>query len=416
MRMIKACTLPLLFVANTASAEPIKLDVTYSSNAYTSVLEQTVAAFEKLHPDVKIKFRTPVPNTYDELLQTTLRSAAIGDLPDISLQGNQSIQILAARNLAVPLNDLIAKDPNWSGLGYAPSLDEFGQLSGESYALAYATSVPIIYLNIDLLTKAGVTDIDALDNWDDLTAAAKKVQALGNDHVGGLFDYQSAGNWTFQALVTSQGKPFLTADGSDIAFDGESGLKALQILRDFGKTGTVDMTQPQMLQAFASGTVGVFASYSAAIGKIEEVAQGRFKLKSLPWPMLTESGRLPAGGRSLVILSHDKARQKAAWEFAKFLVGPEGQTILVKGVGAVPVNTIAIDRPDLLGDYYRANENSATALSSAARLTNWNPYPGADPVKVSDTVKDYLRRVLINHEDPKTVLGEMADKIDGMIH
>jgi multiple sugar transport system substrate-binding protein len=411
MRILQASTIPLLFMSTAVLAEPVTLNVTYSSNAYTAVLEQTAAAFEKVHPDIRIKYRTPVPNTYDQLLQLTIRSSAINDVPDVSIQGNQNIPVLASRGLAIPLDDLIRNDRNWAGLGYAPSLAKFGQVSGKSYALAYATSVPIVYLNVDLLKKSGVSDVDQLKSWEDLTAASKKVQALGQRYVGGMFDYQSAGNWTFQALVTSQGTPFMTDDGSRIAFNGKSGLKALQVLRRFGEAGTVDMTQPQMLQAFAAGTVGVFASYSTAIGEIEQMAHGAFKLKALAWPMIAEDGRLPAGGRAVVIFAKDRQRQQASWEFAKFLVGPVSQTMLVKETGAVPVNTVAIERPEMLGNYYRQNPTRATALSAVSRLTGWSTYPGQNPVKTSEMVKDNLRRVLIERQDPQQVLDRMVADI-----
>jgi len=410
-RIIQVCVIPLLLIANVVAAEPITLNVTYSSNIYTDVLRQTAAAFEKDHPDIRIKYRTPVPNTYDELLQSTIRSGAVNDLPDLSLQGNQNIVVIASRGLAAPLDGLIKDDKEWAGLGYAPSLGNFGRVHEKTYALAYATSVPTVFINVDLLRKAGVSQIERLKSWEELTAGAKKVQALGRGYVGGLFDYQSAGNWTFQALVTSQGVPFLTDDGSQIAFNGKSGMKALQILKNFGDAGTVDMTQPQMLQAFASGTVGVLASYSAAFDKIQEVSKGKFELRTLAWPMLSPEGRLPAGGRAVVIFAKDKRRQQASWEFAKFLVGQISQTILVKGVGAVPVNTIAIKRQGLLATYYIENPNQAVSLSATSRLTNWSTYPGENSVRISEVVKDNLRHVLIEHQNPQPVLERMVSEI-----
>ncbi|ARS67101.1 hypothetical protein CN204_30240 [Sinorhizobium meliloti] len=46
------------------------------------------------------------------------------------------------------------------------------------------------------------------------------------------------------------------------------GLLRLQDRGD-GAEKCRDMSQAQMLEAFSSGTVGVFASYSAALGQIE---------------------------------------------------------------------------------------------------------------------------------------------------
>jgi multiple sugar transport system substrate-binding protein len=398
-----------------ASADPITIQVSYSSGAYSSVLMESKRAFEATRPDIKISYRGPVVNTYDELLQTTLRSAAIGDLPDISLEGSQNVGILANRGIPITLDGLISGEAAWRDLGYSPSMQEVGQIGGKTYALAYATSVPTIYVNLDLLKKAGVDTANLPSDWTALSEAASKVQKLGGSVVGGLFDYYSTGNWTFQALITSQGGEILTADGAGIAFNSPQGLRALAILRTFGAAGTVDMTQSQMLQAFAAGTVGIFASYSAAIGQIEQQIAGKFQMRAAPWPILSENGRVPAGGRTVMIYAKDASKQKAAWEYVKFLTGAIGQTILVKGVGAVPVNRRAVDDPNLLGKFYDENPNQRAALAAVPRLTKWLSYPGANSVKISEIIRDQLRRALIRQEDPPVVMAEIVKQISPLL-
>lgn len=419
MKYIILCWVSTLLLATqsaSASAEAIKLRVAYSSGAYSAVLQETARQFEAIHPDIKIEYVTPIVNTYDELLQSTLRSALTGRLPDISLQGSQNVGILAQKGIAVPLNGRIRATPNWPELGYSPSIADVGQIEGKTYALAYATSVPIVYLNLDLLQKAGVNADTFTPDWDGLTDAAAKVSRLGGNIVGGLFDYNSTGNWTFQALITSQNGKVLTEDGTRIAFlDSTEGLRALEVLRKFGSAGTIDLTQTQMLQAFASGTVGVFASYSAALGQIEKQVGSKFKLQAVPWPILADGGRVPAGGRVLTLHTTDASKQNAAWEYAKFLTGPVGQTILVKGVGAVPVNDRAVSDVRYLGSYYDKNPQQKVALETASRLTAWPTYPGENSIKVSEIVRDHLRRVLVEREDPAQVLRDMKNSIQPLV-
>jgi len=396
------------WTSSIATAAPVTIEVSYSSGAYTDVLVESARQFEAAHPDIRIVYRAPVVATYDELLQSTLRSAITGSLADLSLEGNQNVGILAGRRIPIALDDLIAAESDWGGMGYAPAIADVGRVGGKVYALAYATSVPTIYLNVDLLRRAGV-DIDRLPTgWKGLIEAARKVQALGGGTVGGLFDYNATGNWTFQALVTSQGGQILSEDGTDIAFDGPEGLRALEILHDFGAAGTVDMTQSQMLQAFAAGTVGIFASYSAATGQIERQIDGKFAFRAAPWPILSAEGRIPAGGRAAMIYAAAPDKRQAAWQYVKFLTGPIGQSILVKGVGAVPVNELAVSDRSLLGGFYEAHPNQKAALQAVPRLTRWLTYPGPNPVKVSEIVREHLRRVLIKHEDPATVLADIV--------
>jgi multiple sugar transport system substrate-binding protein len=376
---------------------------------------ESARRFEITHPDIKIEYRMPVLNTYDELLQSTLRSALVGNLADVSLEGSQNVGILARRRIPVALDEFIRSEPDWNNLGYSPSIADVGDFQGRTYALAYAVSVPIIYYNLDLIKEAGIDAEHIPVDWSGIISLSAKVKKIRKDIVGGLFDYHSTGNWTFQAMITSQGGSILSADGSEITLDKPQVLRSLEILGDFGRAGTIDMTQSQMLQAFAAGTVGVFASFSAAIGQIEKQIAGKFNLKVAPWPAMSRDGRLPAGGRVAMIYAKDPRKQKAAWEFIKFLTGPVGQTILVKGVGAVPVNDLAVTDKMLLGSFYDENPNQKATLESVPRLTKWLPYPGDSAIKIGEVVRNQLRRVLISHDDPSVVLVDMKKAIEPLL-
>ncbi|MGO8034204.1 hypothetical protein ACC712_38670, partial [Rhizobium ruizarguesonis] len=50
---------------------------------------------------------------------------------------------------------------------------------------------------------------------------------------------------------------------------------------------------------------------------------------------------LATGGNAVVILTHDAAKQDAAWKFAKFAAGPYGASVVVPGTGYVPNNELA---------------------------------------------------------------------------
>jgi multiple sugar transport system substrate-binding protein len=405
----------LAMTAGCANAEQLTLSVSYSSGAYSNVMLESARRFEMMHPNIKIEYRMPVLNTYDELLQSTLRSALVGDLADVSLEGSQNVGILARRRIPIALDDLIRSEPDWTRLGYSPSITDVGDFQGKTYALAYAVSVPTIYYNLDLTKEAGIDAENLPADWSGIISLSTKIKTLRKDVVGGLFDYHSAGNWTFQALITSQGASILSADGSEITLDKPQVLRSLEILRDFGRAGTVDMTQSQMLQAFAAGTVGVFASFSAAIGQIEKQIAGKFTLKAAPFPAMSRDGRVPAGGRVALIYAKDPRKQKAAWEFIKFLTGPVGQTILVKGVGAVPVNELAVTDKTLLGSFYDQNPNQKATLESVPRLTKWLPYPGDSAIKIGEVVRNQLRRVLISHDEPSVVLVDMKKAIEPLL-
>jgi multiple sugar transport system substrate-binding protein len=398
-----------------ASAQTTDISVSYSLGSYREMLEETKKRFEAAHPNVRVTFRAPVLATHEEHLQQILRGAVTNDTPDVSFQGNQYVGLLARRGLAVPLDAFIAAEKDWAAQGYTPASSAVGRVDGKTFGLAYQTSAPIIFFNTTLLKRAGVS-IDPLPStWEDILEAVKKVQALGSGVTGGMFDYQASGNFTFQSLVNSYGGSMMSPDDRQIAFTGEAGLKALQILRRFGEAGMVDMTQQQSMQAFGAGTVGVMATFSSALEGLQRQAGDRFILQTGPWPMPVAGGTVPAGGRTAILLTRDPVKQRAGWEFIKFATGAEGQTILVKMIGAVPSNRIATERADLLGDFYKNQPNQHAGLKMVPHLAGFYSFPGDDAVKITTVLRDHLRSVVTLQQDPQAALQLMAREVQALL-
>lgn len=418
MRLLTLAATAIVVVA-CAAAGPVavqaetRLEVSYSGGPYTEPLQEIAWAFEERNPGIRISHRTPVVERQEDLLQNTLRAALTGDLPDVSFQGNLFLGVLASRDLPVPLDPLIAAEPDWGSLGYFPSVRTAGVIAGQTRALAFQTSVPILFWNAELVRRAGA-DPEALPTtWTGINALAKRIAALGT--VGAFFDYHSTGNWTFQAMVTSQGGRMMSPDDREILFNGREGMQALEWLRELGQAGMVDMTQAQSIQAFAAGGIGVLASFSAASEQIERGARGRFEVRTSAWPLPDANGRVPAGGRAVMIFTRDPVRQKAAWDYLKFVTGPVGQTILVRRLGAVPNNEIAVRDERYLGRYYEEHPNQRAALALTSNLTAWYAFPGENAVKISFEIRDQLREVLLQRKAPAAAIGDMTRAVQALL-
>src|SRR5262245_19187738 len=98
-KFVASLSLAVVVLASPAQGQKMTLNVSYSSGAYTAMLEETARSFEAKHPNIKIAYRAPVMATYDELIHQTLRAQITSDLPDVSFQGNQNIRFLAQRGL-----------------------------------------------------------------------------------------------------------------------------------------------------------------------------------------------------------------------------------------------------------------------------------------------------------------------------
>ena len=173
--------------------------------------------------------------------------------------------------------------------------------------------------------------------WPELLALGKTVEARAGTAVTG-FDYQweHTGNWLFQSLVTSKGGRILKADGCSIAFDDANGMWALKTLEAFGKSGMPNLGLGQARQSFVAGNVAMLVDSTSYVAAAERQIGGRFPFKTVAFPLATADGRLPAGGNVAMVFAKDAERQKAAWNYVKFVTGPVGQTAMVNSTGYMP--------------------------------------------------------------------------------
>ena len=382
-----------LSVAGVAHAE-VTLEVAYSNAAVFKAVQESIAArFMAQHPEIKIKFRNPA-SSYEELAQQLMRDKIVNALPDVAFNGINQLGLFVGQELPVALDAYAQADGGMEKLGYQSALAALGKKDGKQYGVPFGVSMPLVYVNTDLLAKAG-QDTSTLTSWPEILAAGKAIDLqVGKMTSGFYFDWEQTGNWLFQALVTSNGGKMLADNQCDIAFDDAHGMAALKILESFHKGGMKNLGQAEGRQAFISGNVGIWVSSSGFAATAEKMTSDKFKLKTLVFPVGKQNPRLPGGGAMAMVLSTDQARQKAAWEYVKFATGGEGQTIMAQGTGYMPVNEAAVNTPALMGDFYKKFPNQATVLKQLPLLTEWVSYPGSNSLKIIEVIKSYTEGLI----------------------
>ena len=401
-------------VVNAANAE-IRLQVAYSSApVYKAVQEEIAAKFMETHPDIKVEFRNP-PASYEELAQQLLRDKITDTLPDVAFNGINQLGLFVNQKLPVPLNSYVEADGGMEKLGYQASLAALGKRNGQQYGVPFAVSMPIVYVNTDLVSKVKA-DVNSLTSWQAILAAGKAIdQQIGGPVSGFYFDWEQTGNWLFQALVTSNGGRMLADNRCDIAFDDAHGMAALKTLESFSKEGMKNLGQVPGHQAFVAGNVGIWVSSSGFAAPAEKMIGEKFKLKTLVFPVAAEDPHLPGGGSMVMVLTTDKTRQKAAWEFVKFATGGVGQAIMAKGTGYMPVNQAAVTTPDLLGNFYKQFPNQMTALKQLPLLTEWASYPGNNSLKMIEVIKGYTEGLINGSRAAEQTMPALAKDVKALL-
>src|SRR5690606_4996960 len=141
----------------------------------------------------------------------------------------------------------------------------------------------------------------------------------------------------------------------------------------------------------------------------------RFEMVTGFFPLYGDEGRVPAGGNVAMMFAQDPERQKAAWEYIKFVTGPEGAVVMTKNTGYFPANMLPIEDPNGLKGFYDENPNQYTAVQQLPWLTGWYAFPGENGLKITDVINDNLQTVFDKSEQPLVALDKMSEEVQKLL-
>ncbi len=397
-------------LASVAQASETQVRVHYAIPTIWAETQQKLAdAFMEKHPDIKIVIDGPAEG-YADGVQRLLREAVANTTPDVAYVGLNRWRILEDRGLTQPLDAFIgakAKD-----MGYTPALLSLGSYEGKQHALGTSASTLVMYVNPDLVAKAGGSMKDFPTTFDGVIALAAKINGL-NDKTDGVWIGRH--DWRFQSLLGSHGGRPMSEDEGDITFDSKAGVTAAGLYQRFAQeAGMKSYGQNEARQAFPAGTLGIMFESSSLQKAFETGAGDAFQPVVKPLPIVAEdagSVYFPTGGSGIVMLTRDEAKQKAAWEYIAYITGPEGQKIIVENTGYAPANALVIEDDAYLGEFYAANPNSLVAHTQVANHAGpWYAYPGAEGVAVTDLIAASLVEITEGAK-PQASIEELAETL-----
>ncbi|NTE68061.1 ABC transporter substrate-binding protein [Agrobacterium tumefaciens] len=389
----------------TGKAHAVSLEVL---SLPLSTPPQLIDAFKTEHPEIELKLRPPAVD-YDDLTQRLIRDGISRTMPDVIFQGYNRSALTVRRGLAAPLSPFLEADKNWVQESYKATSDDLCRHDGKIYGLPFIISVPVLYYNADLVRQAGGNPDQLPQTWEDITALAARISALGDHRTGSFFDYAAAGNWTFMALINAQGGKIMSADDSKIAFDGPAGMRTLSVLQMFGKAGQVDMPRDQAYQAFSAGTVGVLLTSSGFLKSL--LKQAKFEVRTAAIP-IAEDGWLPAGGNCMMMTAMDPARQKAAWTFMKFMADAKAQQLMFDTTGYIPGNRLGVGG---LEKTVGPNDPRMTSVRSSTKAGEWYSFPGDNSLRITEVVRSYLQQVVTLRRTPQEAMTLMVNDIQHLL-
>ena len=404
--LLGAVALASAIATSAASAQQTTLDVLYAFPAFAKFHEPIAQEFMKRHPDIKIEFRAPAP-TYDDGHQTMMRQAVTNQLPDVYYSGfhllSELARTLAKRNQIVDLGPLLAAESkDFRDKNYSNKIVDLGKVDGKLYGLPFNASTPIMYYNAELVKKAGGDPDHMPTDWAGIMALAAKIKGGGSDVAGLAYNVHDWPDvWLYHAMITQEGGTVVSGD--KVSLGGpELGVKVLERFRRFvSEDGMPLIDWDQSRQQFIAGKIGIFFDTPARLRQVTDLIGDKFTLRTAIFPIDNKAkGGLPTGGNAAIITTRDPKKQQAAWEFLKFVTGPEAQKIVVETTGYLPTNLRATGK-EFLGEYYEKNPNFRTVSLQMDRSVPWQGYPGGNSVKTWRAQREIITAVMRGELDPK---------------
>ncbi|WP_217552924.1 ABC transporter substrate-binding protein [Streptomyces sp. GbtcB6] len=260
----------------------IKVEAWKGGGAEPANVAEINKAFEKAHPDIKVDFEYITANdTYTQKLQPELLGGKAGDV--IMVDTDKMNKWGASGYLA----DLSKE--SWASK-ISDSAKPFATSDGKVLAMPMELIGIGLYANMDLLKKAGITEVPA--DWPTFLADLAKVKKAGVTPIALPDKSGWTGSSTFQAigstLVYQKNKQWdadFLAGKTSFGTDWKSSLEQLKTLEAKGYVSWKnELGVDEWSQGPQDFSAGKSAFWYQGAWQVSNVAKAGFPVQFTPWP------------------------------------------------------------------------------------------------------------------------------------
>jgi len=309
---------------------------------------------------------------YSETLNAGIAAFRAGEQPHILMVFEVgTATMMAAKGAINPVYTVMADsgatfDPD----GYlGPVKGYYTTTDGDMLSLPYNSSTPVLWVNRDALSGAGLDPDMDLSTWEQVGDALDKLAAAG---------HQCPLTTAWQSWVHLENfsawhnQPFATKENgyagmdTELAFNGAAQVKHIQQMGDWAKEGKFIYAgrRNEGGANFRAGECAFFTESSAGYAGIKAEAKFDFEIRPLPYWSAVDGApqNTIIGGSSLWVLGgHDAAEYKGVAEFLSFLSTSDIQAKWHQDTGYLPITLAAAEQTKAEG-FYEANPGTNIAI------------------------------------------------------
>ncbi len=364
-------------------------------------VQAIVNDFEAANPDIKVKLTDMTWANGHEKIAIAFAS---GSAPDVVELGSDWIAQFAVNGHLADLSvDMIADSGHSDGWSMA-SYDD------KAYARPWILGTRVLFINQDLMKRAGLGENYLPITWDDLYDAAQKVNDLGRRIYGWGSNTAEKHRLykKFLPFFWSAGGQIFSDDGKYCVLSSMAGIHALEFYRKLHDSCGYVADQRGIEDAFLDGRIGFIISGDWLLKRIElEKRDINFSTTLIPGRTAGTRrfpGRSFLGGEFLAINAASENKE-AARKFITFVTSPENQLRFCKANRtATPSSKIAQQ-----DEYFQSDPNLQVFVIQLMQSV----HPPVDPqwVNIETIIERAVEKVLFEDAPIPSTLREARMQI-----
>ncbi|PSJ24930.1 ABC transporter substrate-binding protein [Streptosporangium nondiastaticum] len=357
-------------------------------------------AFEAQNKGVKVEATVL---SWTEVDKKVADMVAAGKAPDVAQIGAYADFAASGKLYSA---DQLLKIPTQADI--IPSIARAGEVARVQYGLPFVSSTRMLFYNKSLFTKAGIAK--APESWDELQAAAKKLQTAGVKIPYGLpLGPEEAPAETLLWML-SGGSGYTDHDGT-YTINSDDNVDTFKWLRDElvgkGLTGPGDparTNRQEVFDAFCKGQVGMLNGHPTLMKQADAAG---IKYGTAPLPGKSGKAKATMGVADWIMAFKAGGHREEVGLFLDFVYSTKNVLNFTNQYDLLPVTSSASDK-------MRADSSKAHLKPFLEQLDNAVFYPvdKTSWAKVSKALKEKIGSVVTKGGDPASVLGEIQREAD----
>ena len=383
------------------------------------IIDGYVKEWNQKNPQIQVE---PVfAGGYTEAYAKTLAAIRGGTPPDVAIMLSQNLNDIIGQDIVIPLDDLIKADAAQVKMDdFFPAFMLNSTSGGKVWSIPFQRSTPVMYYNKDAFKEVGLDPNKPPQTWTEMVAAAKKLtkQEGGRTTRWGLAIPSSGGvdTWLYEGLTIAAGGLLYDVNNSccKVLLASPPAERAAQFLRDLGEKEKVSPPGPinwgTTANDFAAGNVAMIYYTTGGLGFVRNNAKFEFGTAFLAKDQ--RFGAPTGGGNFYLFKGTPPDRQKAAWEFAKWMTSTEILARWSIDSGYVAPRKSSWDTPvmkDYVGKYPQAITARDQLQHAHAEL------PVKNIIEVKREIVNALQTVLTTNQPVASILAEGQKRVDAVL-